>query len=188
MTPPTPLEVQLRSLDAQDVADQTLRDRVHQRLNERCQLDPETGCWIYTGNWDDRGTSRVRVGVRTYTLTRVAAWLYVAGFELWDARWVYHLGVCPNPACFNPEHLAVAADRAAAQAAMRAIGRYGSAAGRGQAAPGRRFSLDEARLVRGRLLNGEEAALLARELGVRVQAIRRIADGRSWPEEGKPPG
>ncbi len=180
---PDHLEYPLFRLEAADAADQDLRDRVHERLNARCELDHGTGCWIYTGNWDARGISKVRVGVRSYTVSRVAAWLYVAGFQLWDERWVYHGAECPHPACFNPGHLVIARNRQEAQAAMRLVGKYGSVPGRGSCRPGRRLSRQLALHVRARLAAGESAGQIAADLHVRTQSIRRIADGRSWAGE-----
>lgn len=176
------MERHLHELNAQDLADQQLRDLIHQRLSERTDYDEATDCWIYTGSWDRRGIAKVRVGSKAYTVTRVSAWLYIPGFELWDARWVYHAGECPNPACYNWSHLIIATNRAVAQAQMRLLGRFGSGCGRGRGRPGRRLNLLRAREVRRRLEAGEDPRALALEFGVRTIAITRIGDGRSWKE------
>ena len=90
-----------------NVTEEHLKDVIHERLNKRCELDAETGCWVYCGYWDRYGTGRIRVGNDVYSVQRVAAWIYLGNFELWDRRRVYHRSCCPNPACFNPDHIQV---------------------------------------------------------------------------------
>lgn len=170
-------------LNALDDKDQTLKDLIHQRLNDpqRSCVDEDTGCWIYTGSWDQRGNAKIRVGQRSYTVTKVTAWLYVPGFELWDERMVIH--TCDYPACYNPDHVEVHPSRKAGLARLRELGRFGSQAGRSaKTRPGRRLNLEKARYVRQRLAAGDPAGALATELGVRPYAIKMIDSGLTWPE------
>ena len=179
MVRPT-LDSDLMALNCLDHGEQDLKDKIHQRLQERCEIDTGTGCWIFTGNWDRRGIAKVRVGQRTYTVSRVSAWLYFAGFELWDGRWVYH--TCPNPACWYWEHLMLARNREEAQAKMRELGLFGSVAGRGRGRPGRRLNLQKARLIRCRLDQGQDAGRIAAEMQVSRQAVNMVGAYEVWPD------
>lgn len=70
----------------------------------RCEADPETECWIYTGAWDQGGAGRMSVCGKTYAVARIAAWIYFPHFDL-DGEEVVRHEVCRTPACFNPQHL-----------------------------------------------------------------------------------
>jgi hypothetical protein len=106
---------------AHDAAAQNLKDRVHERLSEKSQLDPVTGCWIYTGYWDEHGNARIRVGERPYTVHRAAAWVYWDNFELDSEELIVHS--CETPACWYPKHLVRCATRRDVLAYMRKRGR-----------------------------------------------------------------
>ena len=165
--------------------DQALKDEVHERLQSLCEEDARTGCWIYTGSWDRDGTGRIRVGMRVYTIQRVAAWLYVPGFRLCDKRVVYH--TCESLACFNYEHLEIADTHAEAMAALRKLRRFGSQPGRNeQSRPGRRFNRPLVLKIRQRVADGEDpreiCRTLAPELGVRPRAIADVIAGRTWQD------
>jgi hypothetical protein len=84
------------------------KDRLHGLLVERCETDPLTGCCIYTGAWNRHGQGVVKVKSRTYLVSRVAAWVYLGGFDLPDMTVkVRHRRGCPHPACFAVDHLRV---------------------------------------------------------------------------------
>lgn len=101
---------------------QELRDRLFEKLQSLCEVDHESGCWIYCGAWDRGGRGRMRVGRHVFSVKRVAAWIYRGGFEL--ARGKVVAGTCGTPACFNPDHLLVAADWADAWHRLKRLGRY----------------------------------------------------------------
>lgn len=87
---------------------ETDKDAIHARLLTRCEYDPATNCWVYTGAWDKNGLGAMKVGGRLVPVHRVSAWIYRGGFDLWD-RSVKVRHRCKNccPACFNPDHLAI---------------------------------------------------------------------------------
>lgn len=108
-----------------DVIDR-LKDDAHDRLKWRIEEDPDTGCWIYTGAWEQgSGLGVLRVAGRVFTASRVAAWVYgPVSFDLFDTAGVrvYHHD-CNVPACCNPDHLRVAAGSGAVNAALATLGR-----------------------------------------------------------------
>lgn len=156
------------SLNRHDDADQTIKDRIHARLLARSESDHETGCLIYTGSWDHAGKVKLRVGQRYYWLPRIAAWLFIEGFELWSARVPYH--TCRSPACFNPDHLAIAESHSEALAHLRAKS-VGHA--------GRRLNRRAAERIRENA-NTMTVGQQANREGVSQTAIRRVIEGQRW--------
>ncbi len=113
-------------LEAFDSGDQALKDLIHDRIQANVELDPNTSCMIYTGFWEaGSGQAKIRIGARIYPLCRAAAWVYLPGFRLWGKNLAVR--TCDSPACANPEHLVVAADRSEAIRLQRSAGRLGSA-------------------------------------------------------------
>jgi hypothetical protein len=168
---------ELGALNAWDAREQEIKDKIHARLNARCELDPGTDCWVYTGYWDRKGQGQIRVGRRVYTLPRVSAWLYIAGFHLEDRRWAFRR--CANSACFNPDHVLVATDQAEALTLLRGMGRFGGG--------WRKLCqeiADRLRLLHQELGTRAEAddwiRFQAAQYGVQPQAIRNILNGKSW--------
>ncbi len=171
---PSALDAPIYSLNGMNDLEQSRRDLLHKRLLSRSTTDLETGCWIFTGPWTEQGHGKMRVGHRVYKIGRVSMWVYL-GFELWDTRVVYH--TCPNPACFNFEHLAIANTHAEALAAMRKLKIFSLADGRS----GRRFSREQAEEIRRRIAAGENVTAMKYEFGVKQQSsLIRIGDGRRW--------
>jgi hypothetical protein len=113
------------SLNGSDSVDQALKDKIHARLNDpkRFSYEPSTDCWLYCGSWNDQGQAVIRVGVKPYPVSRVAAWLYTEGFELWGANTAVR--TCDCPACFNPDHLLVFPDRSSAWRYMLRVCKVG---------------------------------------------------------------
>lgn len=74
------------------------------KIWERCERDPETGCWNWTGFKDALGYGRM--GASSFRKTpmqpyRVAYQLFVG--EIPDGKHLHHK--CHNPSCCNPDHL-----------------------------------------------------------------------------------
>jgi hypothetical protein len=58
-------------------------------------------CWLYKGR---KGRQWIGINYKTYLIHRVSAVVYL-GFDIdsWDL--ICHKRECPNPGCYNPEHL-----------------------------------------------------------------------------------
>lgn len=172
------LDSHIIGLDAFDAVEQDLKDLIHQRLQERTEIDFRTGCSIYTGAWEANGQAKMRVGRRVYSVTRVSAWLYLRSFKLWDIRRVVHKPCCPNPACYQQNHLLVLADQAEALAAQLRAGRLGE---RHHC----RLNRVKAAAIRTLGAEGVGAAEMARmpEFGCSAKAIREVLEGRRWRDD-----
>lgn len=77
------------------------------RALRKFEIDPVTGCWLWTGKLDKDGYGYIAVRNYFEPVHKVAA-QFALGFK-WKLRdWsthVYHH--CDNPRCFNPLHLYV---------------------------------------------------------------------------------
>jgi hypothetical protein len=98
---------------------QTIND-----IKDRCRVDEETGCWIWTGAFSDRRTPTVSIppGVlreKRYTMSAIRAAFLLAGRRLIGTQVVYRVPSCPTPHCCNPNHhkagTTAEANRAAAE-------------------------------------------------------------------------
>ena len=82
------------------------RDPLERLMDKRC-IDPETGCWNFTGSLQRSGYGALGVDLKTVYAHRYAYERLVG--EIPSGLVVDHL--CRNRACFNPEHLEVVTQR-----------------------------------------------------------------------------
>lgn len=71
------------------------------RIEERTQYEPNTGCWLWTGATDNHGYGVVRVNKSVYKI-HVEMWTTRNG-PVPDGKILDHK--CRVPLCINPEHL-----------------------------------------------------------------------------------
>ena len=69
-------------------------------IKTRCELDPVTGCWNWTGA-NSQGYGVVKTGQKQYKVTRYVLSLLDPTFD--ESLVVRHK--CDNPRCCNPDHL-----------------------------------------------------------------------------------
>lgn len=141
-------------------------------LLERRRVDPETGCWIYTGTTDQDGYGKVQHDGQRQLVHRAA-------LELWGNH-VFMPGEfachhCDNPPCFNPDHLYVGThadnvqDRDDRGRTLR-----------GNKHPRSVVTEAQARMIKGLLHDGVRACDIAREMGIKKHLVFAIKQGRSW--------
>lgn len=142
------------------------RERIRVLLEEKSEVDPNTGCKIYCGAWADNEVALVRIGRRTYTVQMAALW--VAGeVELYDKVYAYR--ICRSPACWCRKHIKIAKDVSEGMKSMRRLGIIVPPKTRG-------IYLTERRREAVRILleEGRTPEQIAEDTGVSVHLIKRI--------------
>jgi len=149
----------------------------HARFDSWVEMDPNGGCWLWSGVTSEFGHGRFGVGATSLPAHRFA-------FERAYGPVPRALNVCHHcdvPQCVNPDHL-FAGTQADNVADMMAKGRYGENRRwcRGSAHP--RAKLDECAVVRilDALSRGQTQYDLADQYGVSQIMISRIKRGLSW--------
>ena len=144
---------------------------VREKLLTRREIDPETGCWLWTGARDKYGYGSIPVGpARSEKAYRAAYREFVAPIP--EGAHVLHR--CDNPRCINPEHLFLG-DQRSNMADMVKKGRQQ----RGER--GSMAKLTEPDVLKIRSLAGQLThAQIARVFGVRPSAVTRIINRKRW--------
>jgi hypothetical protein len=154
---------------------------LEERLLARRRIDPETGCWEWTGKRLPTGYGKIKIGGRQgkfRSTHRVAAMLWL-DFDIDDKHDVLHH--CDNPPCFNPGpgHLFIGDDAANAQ--DRARKRRGREAHQdGAKNPNARLTEAQVSEVLSLLDAGATQISVGEQFGIKQPQVSRIARGVSW--------
>lgn len=148
-----------------------------ERIFERVEVDPVTGCGNWCGLWDSDGYGRLSLAGRDALVHRVVALL--CGGVLRSGDVVMH--TCDNRRCCNPAHLRIGshADNAADKVAKGRQAR-GAGVGRGRLTPATVYAI--------RAAVGLQTDIAAR-FGVAGATVRDIKARRTWawvPDNGVP--
>lgn len=73
-----------------------------ERLLAKRALNPETGCWDWTGVKNLQGYGRLLINRHLIFTHRLSAHVYL-GMDLKSTQYVCH--TCDRPSCFSPDHL-----------------------------------------------------------------------------------
>ena len=87
-----------------DMADFSLR----KRIMDRVQIDPASGCWIWTGSKYPSGRGRITVAGRRWTIYRATYTEWIGPIP--EGLVLDHF-VCERGECCNPEHVRPATQR-----------------------------------------------------------------------------
>lgn len=71
------------------------------KLLEFRQIDPNTGCWLWTRATSPKGYGVIAIDGKTFRVHRIAYELFIGPIT----KHILHKLNCPNKNCFNPEHL-----------------------------------------------------------------------------------
>jgi hypothetical protein len=152
-----------------------MRGTLQQRFDAKWQLDPETGCWLWTASVRGGcyGTIRaVKHGCARMRRASHIAWELYRGPIPEGAHVLHH---CDTPACVNPEHLFLG-DHAGNMADRDAKGRTA----KGEDGGGAKLSEKKARAILALRGRGLSQNRVAAEFGVRQSQISRIWHGKRW--------
>jgi hypothetical protein len=76
---------------------------LRERLEAKRDIDPITGCWLWTGG-KIHGHGFLSYQNRNVYVHRAAMHVY-KDFYIFSVELVCHIRECPNKHCFNPDHL-----------------------------------------------------------------------------------
>lgn len=149
---------------------------IDERLEANKVIDPETGCWLWTGyrNNTGYGLTRLPNGINTL-VTRLSAQKYL-GLDIDSDVCVLHK--CDNPQCFNPEHLFLGSHADNVQD-MMSKGRNVSHSGQKNGAA--KLTDEQVKEIRAYCKEHKKSqAYMAKVHGVHPSLIKRILDRTAW--------
>lgn len=153
---------------------------------DRCRIDGETNCWVWSGGLHVSGVPIVHMppGVmgpeKASMSARRACWI-LSGRRVRQGQAVY-LAHCGNIRCINPQHCAVGkpgdAQRAAAKRGVFTTAERKAQIQRlnaEQAAP-----IEKVRAAEAELAEGKGTVEVARAVGLSIDIVQRVARGEHW--------
>ena len=149
---------------------QTKKDMALERLWANTEIDPETGCFIFNGYWDEWDIGRMWCEGRNRTVARLAAWIYREDFELDGDQVVLHYR-CQSPACWNFEHIRI----------VNSVGEQLRISGKIKRTPQpvRVLNFKQADMIRLQATTMTTMSL-ANEYGVHRRTIREVVHNLAW--------
>jgi hypothetical protein len=138
--------------------------------------EPNSGCWLWTGQWDPFDYALFCIDGRMRKASHEA--LRLAGVVLLDEQVACHR--CDTPPCVNPDHLY--AGTMADNARDRSVrGRDGGPKRRGEGNGRAKLTAEQVAQVRALWATGRHTKRgLSRQFGVSDTQIGHIVTGRQW--------
>jgi hypothetical protein len=147
-----------------------------ERLSERVEYEPNTGCWLWSGGGLATGYGSLKVGRRMRLAHRVS-------YEVHRGPLLADMCVChrcDTPACVNPDHLFLGTN-ADNSADMAAKGRGRSWDSAGERNPAAKLTADDVRAIRASLAAGAETkTAIGKRFGVSQQLVSAINSRQAW--------
>lgn len=150
-----------------------IRQPVLGRILAQVSPEPNTGCWLWTGQVDQQGYAVIKMPRgpgQSWAPVRVARLLLG---DVAADRCACHR--CDYPPCVNPEHI-YAGTRAQNSRDMVLRGR----SARGELAPSAKLTEEGARWLREQHAAGRSQSALALELGLDPSTVSLVVRGERW--------
>jgi len=152
-----------------------LRASLWDRFHDKIMVDPNSGCWLWTGAVKEKGYGVIGLGRREDGVDkahRVAYCLYKGPIP--DGGNILHS--CDIPSCCNPDHLRVGTLSDNMQDCVKR-GRNFVPDNRGERASWSKLTLENVLHIKQRVMKDRQYATL---YGVSRSAIQRIWEGKNW--------
>jgi hypothetical protein len=156
---------------------------LRQRFDAKWQLDPETGCWLWTAATNLGGYGLLRIteeGQRRMEVASRTSWQLFVGPIPDDLCVLHH---CDTPPCVNPEHLFLGT-RADNAADRDAKGRHRHGTRRGEEHSNARITEMIAREILALRGVGLSQPAVGARYGVSRQLVSAIWRGEAWAHLG----
>ena len=144
------------------------------RFERYCRPDPNSGCWLWAGDWNRDGYGVFRIQRHRHVGAHRVSWTLHRG-PIPDGMSILHK--CDVRCCVNPDHLYIG-DQAKNVNDMMNRGRWGGPTGERHHKA--KLSREQVFEIRSRT---ESIDVLAPIYGVDRTTIARIRSGRIWKHE-----
>jgi hypothetical protein len=144
------------------------------RIFDKCEPVPESGCWLWTGATFNHGRGQLRIGDRLVLASR-------ASYEAFHGEAPGDLLVChkcDTPACVNPDHLFLGTHQ---DNKDDCVAKNRQARNRGEKGGRAVLTERDVRKIRATYARGGIGSeALGREYGVSGRQIRYIVNRQEW--------
>ncbi len=147
-----------------------LQEDLRTRFERSYMPEPNSGCWLWLANLDDKGYGRITISC-TYKMhyAHRVAWLLYRGKLLGNV--LHH---CDNPSCVNPEHLYLGTHKQNAEDRKR---RGRNADQHGENGPRAKLTARQVIAIR---TDPREQKIIAAEYSITQPTVSDIKNRKSW--------
>lgn len=147
------------------------------RMLAKRVIDPETGCWLWTGARSNHGYPIAWGGNGLVGAHRLALWIY-KGIDIDVSADACH--TCDNPPCFNPDHL-FSGTRSENMKDAWSKGRMKTET-KGEKNGNAKITEQVAMQMKREIAAGTPYGEIAKAHGVGYWLVANIANGKSWKD------
>jgi HNH endonuclease len=143
-----------------------------QRILQKCEPEPNSGCWLWTAGCDTAGYGHMNYKARLTRASRLS-WIAFRG-PIPDRMWVLHR--CDVRCCVNPDHLFLGdAKTNAADMARKQRAAWGERSARSK------IRASDAVEIRSLAAAGQALVSIARQFGLAANSVSLIVSRKRWP-------
>jgi hypothetical protein len=150
------------------------KDSIKQRLLEKRTIDPDRGCWEFTGAKTGLGYGTIKYNAHMVLVHRLSMYIY-KGFSLTDKSFCCHS--CDNKKCFNPDHIFLGTCKDNVRDCIKK-GRKAIVLGQDQG--NSKLKNDQIPKIRKLLSSGVTQKEISKKFRVHQSTISDIKTGRKW--------
>jgi hypothetical protein len=162
---------------AKILSDPKLFKSVAERFWGKVDLDPATGCWLWSGASEGRGYGNFKAMSHVTVRAHRVAFALSRGRAPESGLVIRHK--CHNPLCCNPAHLEEGTHQDNSDDMKRA-GRWSGGPSKGAENGNSKLTEEQVAEIRARLKRGETNVSIAEDFPVGHAMISKIRRGHAW--------